>query len=125
MDKVALVKRYFDLLTASDIDGIVRLFEVDAIVTSPFLGNMAVPEFFQKLADASTASRPTVFDVLLGEAGHSAAAHFEYDWTLNNGERIVFRGIDYFTFGGNDKFASMSIFYDTHPIREGVGHKYA
>lgn len=30
-----------------------------------------------------------------------------------------------FKFSENGRFASMSIFYDTHPVREDVGDKYA
>ncbi|SMY06779.1 nuclear transport factor 2 family protein [Flavimaricola marinus] len=124
-DKTALVRTYFERLTASDTDGIVRLFEDDAHVISPFLGKMHAAEFFEKLGNASDASKLTVFDVLLGENGDSAAAHFEYDWTLKSGEQFVFQGVDYFKFGESGRFASMSIFYDTHPVREDVGDKYA
>lgn len=120
-----IVRRYFDRLTASDTDGIIALFEEDATVDSPFLGKMRASEFFRKLESASNASRLTVFDVLLGTGGDSAAAHFEYDWTLKSGDKIVFQGVDYFRFGPSGRFASMSIFYDTHPVREDVGDKYA
>ena len=63
----------------------------------------------------------TVHDVLFGENGDSVAAQFEYDWTLASGDKILFQGVDYFRFGPSGKFASMSIFYDTYPTREGVG----
>jgi hypothetical protein len=84
---------------------------------------MPAAEFFMKLGQASEASRLDVFDVLLGE--ESAAAHFAYDWTMAGGARFVFQGIDHFRFGPNARFASLSIFYDTHPVRELVGDKYA
>lgn len=124
IDKVAYIRQYFDRMTASDIDGIISMFEVDAHVLSPFLGKMSADSFFRKLGNASSSSKLTVFDVLLGENGDSGAAHFEYDWTLASGEQLVFQGVDYFKFGENMKFASMSIFYDTHPVREDVGDKY-
>lgn len=124
-EKRAYVRHYFELMTASDIAGIVSLFEEKAHVHSPFLGKMQAAEFFNKLGNASNASKLTVFDVLLGENGNSAAAHFEYDWTLKSGENIVFQGVDYFKFSENNRFSSMSIFYDTHPVREDVGDKYA
>ena len=124
-ERVAFVQRYFELMTASDIEGIIDMFEQDGIVISPFLGTMAARDFYRKLGNASQASKLTVFDVLLGNAGGSAAAHFEYDWLLASGDRLIFRGIDYFRFGPSDKFASMEIFYDTHPLREDVGDKYA
>ena len=122
--RVAYIRQYFDRMTASDIDGIIGMFEVDAYVLSPFLGKMSSESFFRKLGNASRASKLTVFDVLLGENGDSGAAHFEYDWTLASGENFVFQGVDYFKFSKNMKFASMSIFYDTHPVREDVGNKY-
>ncbi|GGE53692.1 nuclear transport factor 2 family protein [Actibacterium pelagium] len=124
-DQTAFVRRYFDLLTASDIDGIIAMFDPDATVMSPFLGTLPAADFFGRLGDASAASKLTVFDVLLGENGDSAAAHFEYDWTLKSGDKIVFEGVDYFKFGTSGKFAGLSIFYDTHPVREDVGDKYA
>ena len=124
-EKIARVQHYFELMTASDIDGIINLFEADAHVSSPFLGKMNAPDFFRKLGKASTQSKLTVFDILLGQIGNSAAAHFEYDWTLVSGEKILFQGVDYFEFSAGGKFASMSIFYDTHPVREDVGDKYA
>jgi len=119
------VRLYFERLTASDIEGVVSLFDEGAHVVSPFLGKMAAPEFFAKLGNASSASQLTVFDVLLGEGNESAAAHFEYDWTLKSGARIVFQGVDYFRFSSRGLFSSLSIFYDTHPVREDVGDKYA
>ena len=122
--KIAQVREYFDRLTASDIDGIIAMFEADGHVVSPFLGKMTATDFYRKLGNASTSSKLTVFDVLLGENGDSAAAHFEYDWLLASGDRIVFSGVDYFRFGPSGKFASMDIFYDTHPLREDVGDKY-
>ena len=124
-NKVAHVRCYFELMTRADIDGVIALFEGDAYIDSPFLGRMHATEFFKKLGSASKESKLTVFDVLLGESGESAAAHFEYDWTLANGDRLLFQGVDYFRFGTSGKFASMSIFYDTHPLREQVGDKYA
>lgn len=124
-DMTAHVRRYFERLSASDIAGIIALFEEDAHVVSPFLGKMRAADFFEKLGKASNASKLTVFDVLLGENGNSAAAHFEYDWTLRSGGQVVFQGVDYFTFSAGGLFSSMSIFYDTHPVRGDVGDKYA
>lgn len=124
-EKITYVRTYFERLTASDITGIISLFSPDARVVSPFLGKMNAADFFAKLSNASSASKLTVFDVLLGENGDSAAAHFEYDWTLKSGDQMVFQGVDYFRFNDDGRFASMSIFYDTHPVREDVGDKYA
>lgn len=119
------VRSYFVRLTSSDYAGIIDMFEADGQIDSPYLGKVLARDFFAKLGNASQENKLTVFDVLLGENGDSAAAHFEYDWTLGNGDKIIFQGVDYFRFAPSGKFASMSIFYDTHPTREGVGDKYA
>lgn len=124
-DPAACVRAYFGRLTASDYAGIISMFEPSAWIDSLYLGKMPVAAFFTKLGKASQQNKLTVFDVLLGEKGDSAAAHFEYDWTLGNGDKIVFQGVDYFRFAPSGLFASMSIFYDTYPTRQGVGDKYA
>lgn len=124
-EKSARVRRYFELMSASDIDGIVALFAPGAVIRSPFLGDVPAPEFFAKLGAASATSTLTVFDVLIGETGESAAGQFRYDWTLKTGEVIAFEGVDHFTFDAEGRFTSMSIYYDTHPLREEVGDKYA
>ena len=122
--KIQTVRTYFERLTASDIDGIIGMFSDDGFVNSPFLGRMDAHSFFKKLESASSNNLLTVFDVLVGDENNTAAAHFQYDWTLNNGDLLVFQGIDYFAFDDEGKFKSMSIFYDTHPLREEVGDKY-
>ena len=94
-EQTAAIRRYFELMSASDIDGIIEPFDDDAYVLSPFLGKMAASDFFKKLGNASNQSTLTVFDVLLGENGDSAAAHFEYDWILASGEQIIFQEVDY------------------------------
>ncbi|WP_171178349.1 nuclear transport factor 2 family protein [Ruegeria sp. HKCCD8929] len=119
------IHSYFEALTAGDIPAILQLFAPDADVHSPFLGIMKAPEFFAKLDAASASSKLTVLDVLFGEGGRTAAARFQYEWVLNSGEQIVFEGVDHFTFGPGDRFVAMRIYYDTHPVREDVGDKYA
>ena len=123
-EKAKIVRTYFEKLTASDYQGIIDMFEADGWVDSPYLGKISASVFFQKLGNASSENKLTVHDVLFGENGHSAAAHFEYDWTLGSGDKILFQGVDYFKFSPSGKFASMSIFYDTYPTRQGVGDKY-
>lgn len=54
------------------------------------------------------------------------AAYFRYDWTLNDGREVTFTCVDVFTFdAGSTRIRDMNIVYDTHPLREEVGDKYA
>jgi len=123
-DRGKIVRKYFERLTTSDYVGIIEMFEEDGWVDSPYLGKLPASEFFAKLGEASSRNILTVHDILIGEHGDSVAAQFEYDWTLESGDKIIFQGVDYFKFGVSGGFASMSIFYDTYPTREGVGDKY-
>jgi len=124
-DKIARVRDYFKALSAGDTAAIIALFAEDATVVSPFLGEVAAAPFFKKLEAASNGSTLTVHDVLLNADASSAAGHFRYDWTLASGDALSFEGVDLFHFAPDGRFAKMLIYYDTHPLREEVGDKYA
>jgi ketosteroid isomerase-like protein len=123
--KISFVRSYFERLTDGDIEGIISMFVGDGIVNSPFLGKIPVRPFFEKLNEASAESELTVFDILFNGDKDTAAAYFRYEWLLDDGSELEFQGIDYFEFDRNGKFKSLSIFYDTHPLREEVGDKYS
>ncbi len=124
-EKTAQVQAYFAALTAGDTKAILDLFAPGATVLSPFLGIVEAPAFFAKLAAASNGSTLTVHDVLLNADASSAAGHFRYDWTLASGDAISFEGVDLFHFAPDGRFSKLLIYYDTHPLREEVGDKYA
>lgn len=119
------IRKYFERMTAGDIEGIIEMFSPDGVVVSPFLGEMPARAFFEKLRNASSKSTLTVHDVLVSEAKNSGAGHFRYDWELADGSELTFEGVDVFSFDSEQKFQSMQIFYDTHPLRMEVGDKYA
>ncbi|MFI8616435.1 nuclear transport factor 2 family protein [Acidovorax sp. NPDC077693] len=126
------VRTYLGHLHASNTEGLIACFEPDGVVHSPFLGTMRASDFFKKLAQASSGSVITVLDLfgsVLPAADGGAvrvAAYFRYDWTLNDGREVTFTCVDVFTFGaGSALIRDMNIVYDTHPLREEVGDKYA
>lgn len=124
------VRRYLRHLHAGDTAGLVACFEVDGIVHSPFLGTMKARDFFTRLAQASSQSVITLIDlfasVLPADDAVRVAAYFRYDWTLSDGRLVDFTCVDVFGFRpGNPRIESMHIVYDTHPLRERVGDKYA
>lgn len=121
------VQKYLSALEAEDLGTILSLFEPDGWVCSPFLGQMKAREFFQKVMDASSKSRLTVHDILISSENHPrAVGYFLYDWWLKDGSKVSFECADVFTFNpGTGKILSMLILYDTYPIRELVGDKYA
>ena len=124
------VRTYLRFLHASDTAGLISTFEDDGVVHSPFLGTMKARDFFLKLAQASSQSVITLIDLFASvQPGHDTvrvAAYFRYDWTLSDGRMVDFTCVDVFGFRpGRDRISSMHIVYDTHPLRERVGDKYA
>jgi len=124
------VRTYLRHLHASDTAGLIATFAPDGLVHSPFLGTMAAGEFFGRLAQASRQSVITPIDLFTSvPAGTDVvrvAAYFRYDWTLNDGRLVSFTCVDVFSFQpGSVLIQDMQIVYDTHPLREQVGDKYA
>lgn len=128
--QLATVRAYLQHLNASDTTGLISTFEADGVVHSPFLGTMKARDFFPKLAQASRQSVITVIDLFASVQPSDdtvrVAAYFRYDWTLSDGRLVDFTCVDVFEFRpGKDRIDSMHIVYDTHPLRERVGDKYA
>jgi len=124
------VRSYLQYLHASDTAGLISTFENNGVVHSPFLGTMKARDFFPRLAQASRQSVITLIDLFASvqpvDATVRVAAYFRYDWTLSDGRLVDFTCVDVFGFRpDSDRIDSMHIVYDTHPLREGVGDKYA
>ncbi|MES2944942.1 MAG: nuclear transport factor 2 family protein [Pseudomonadota bacterium] len=124
------VRTYLRHLHASDTASLISTFENDGLVHSPFLGTMKALDFFPRLAQASSQSVITLIDLFASvqpvDDAVRVAAYFRYDWTLKDGRLVNFTCVDVFGFRpGSALIASMHIVYDTHPLREQVGDKYA
>jgi ketosteroid isomerase-like protein len=106
------VRDYLTALEAGDVARIVSLFEPNGWVLSPFLGRR---------------TKLTVHDIFISAEGQPrAVGYFRYDWWLKDGTRVSFECADIFTFNQETgKISSMVILYDTYPIRQAVGDKYA
>jgi hypothetical protein len=128
--QLGTVRNYLRHLNASDTVGLISTFENDGVVHSPFLGAMKAHDFFPRLAQASSQSVITLIDLFASvqpvDDTVRVAAYFRFDWTLSDGRLVDFTCVDVFGFQpGSDRINSMHIVYDTHPLRERVGDKYA
>ena len=123
----AAVHEYLAALEAGDVAKVLSLFSAAGWVLSPLLGRMSAQEFFPKVVAASSATELTVHDVLVSGEGHPrAVGYFLYEWWLRDGSKVAFECADVFNFNpSSGKIESMIILYDTHPIRQCVGDKYA
>lgn len=125
-EPIDTVRSYLRHLHAGDTAGLVAQFEDDGLVHSPFLGTMRAQPFFERLAQASRASVITPIELFTSAGGQRVAAWFRYDWTLADGRELTFTCVDVFGFRpGSTRIEQMHIVYDTHPLREQVGDKYA
>ena len=118
------VDTYLKALERGDVAAICALFTPDARIYSPFLGWMQPTPFFEKSlrhpdkaasrrstsASARPARRATGYFVRLG---------------LKDGSAVQFECVDVFEFDESGRVERMVIVYDTHPVREVVGDKYA
>jgi len=119
------IERYLALLAAGDVRAIVSLFSPQGMVHSPFLGVKPAGEFFEQLKAATRRSVLEDAEVFVSGAGsRRASVCFTYQWELADGSQVSFRCVDIFDFDEDGLIASMTIIYDTAPIRAEVGDKY-
>ena len=121
-----LVRKYLQALEAGDANKAAALFIPDGWVQSPFLGQLPVKQFVNKVAAASKGSKLTVHDVLVSAEGNlRAVAYYLYDWRLKDGSRVSFDCADVFNFDpSTGHIQSIVLVYDTHPVRGVVENKY-
>jgi hypothetical protein len=113
-------------LERGDVTAICALFTPDAKIFSPFLGWMHPEPFFEKVDAASGESRITLIDICVSVTGsRRATGYFVYDWGLKDGSVVKFECVDVFEFDESHRIERMIIVYDTHPVRNTVGDKYA
>lgn len=127
---IETVRTYLRHLHAGNTAGLISTFEDDGVVHSPFLGTMGASDFFNKLAQVSSGSVITLIDLFESVQPVTdvvrVAAYFRYDWTLSDGRLVDFTCVDVFSFRRDSvRISAMHIVYDTHPLRERVGDKYA
>ncbi|MEO8673213.1 MAG: nuclear transport factor 2 family protein [Tahibacter sp.] len=123
---VNVLQIYMKSLGDSDYATVKRLFAPEGRVRSPFLGELASGEFFDRLAAASSRNLITPIDIFLSANDQpQATAYFRYDWTVRDGTQISFTVMDLFRFAaGSALVTHLDLIYDTHPIRVGAGNKY-
>jgi len=125
-DLVTVVKRYLEALNRDDRETLVSLFAPTGRVYSPFLGEMPVREFFDRLGQATRRSVITPLDIMPSCAGNRrVAAFFRYDWTVSDGTLISLELVDLFDFEPDRALIrKLTIVYDTYPVRQEHGNKY-
>lgn len=115
-----LCERYLAALNEGNLDAVLALFAPDAQVYSPLYGQRDAPSFYTDLFADTNQSETRLLNVFdTSTTGRAVALHFEYDWTLANGELVHFECVDVFSLTSDGlKFQALKIIYDTANIRD-------
>ncbi|MCG2575111.1 nuclear transport factor 2 family protein [Acinetobacter sp. ME22] len=110
-----LCLKYLNALNKSNLNGVLELFTDDAKIDSPLYGIKEANVFYKELFLDTSESNTTLLHIFENsETNDSIALHFEYEWTLSNGEIVKCECVDVFYLNENmDKFKKMKIIYDT------------
>jgi hypothetical protein len=114
-----LCKRYLAALNASDLAGVQAMFTPEATVVSPLYGIVDAREFYAGLFADTRQSDTTLLNVFDAPSGGNAIAlHFQYVWTLKDGNVVTFECVDVFELSEDrQRFDKLTIIYDTAPLR--------
>ena len=86
------------------------MFDGDGKINSPSEDGLEPSVFISAHVDSAPYRRHKIMDVLIGEKGDSVAVYFQYVSKTDSEENPAYEGVDYFSFGSDGKFLSLSIF---------------
>lgn len=114
MKRKRFIKSYLNGLVKGDHTELLKLFKDNATVSSPVYGKMPATDFYRQLFEDTARSKILLRDIFANVSNpDNYAAHFIYDWTLNNGEHVSFSCVDMFQFEkGSNKIKHITIIYD-------------
>lgn len=115
-----ICEKYLEALNQGNLNGVLALFDKEAVVKSPLYGEMSAVKFYTDLFADTNRSDTTLLNVFSSDGGNSVAAlHFHYSWTLKNGKVVAFECVDVIEINSDtNKIATLKIIYDTAPLRD-------
>lgn len=117
-----ICRQYLEALNEGSLEGVLSLFTPEALVISPLYGEMPAADFYRDLFADTNRSETKLLNIFDADGrNYFVALHFQYRWTLKNGNVVEFECVDVFeTTPDGKKFRSLKIIYDTAPIRDDV-----
>ncbi|WP_447041114.1 nuclear transport factor 2 family protein [Streptomyces sp. DSM 118878] len=108
------IRRYYELVDAGDVPGLVNLFDEDAVYRrpgyEPLVGHAGLERFYREHRVIKE-GRHTVATLVLH--GDDAAVHGEFRGALHDGREVDLRFADFFTFSDANTFRSRDTFFFT------------
>ncbi len=117
-----VLRRYLEAIQQRDLAAILALFSPTATVSHPVLGQLSAAEFFPQLLAATASDHAT--DAVIFRAvdrRHTAALHFQDDWTTSDGSRFQNPILLIFDFDEGGLAERLTVLFDTWPMRQGLG----
>ncbi len=112
---------YLEALRKGNMKALSNLFSENGVVISPVYGTMPALLFYETLFKDTKESQLTLLGVFQDiEAKRSFAIHFTYQWTLANGNKVVFDVVDVVKLNDEDKIIELKIIYDTRESKPAV-----
>jgi steroid Delta-isomerase len=111
-DPIGVVRRYYDLVDANDVDGLVALFSDDAVYNrpgyQPLFGRRELERFYREQRVIERGAHRLVAVVADGRA---VAVQGEFSGTLRDGRTMVVRFADFFVLSDTGSFARRDTFF--------------
>lgn len=111
---LATVRRYYALVDADDIAGLVGLFAPDAVYArpgyEPLRGHAELTAFYAGTRVIAS-GRHTIESEVVGSCGGEIAVHGRFDGVLRDGTPRELRCADFYTFTPEGLFATRDTFF--------------
>jgi ketosteroid isomerase-like protein len=111
--KIEIAKRYIELLSSGDLEGVINLFTENGIVESPIYGEMKASNFYKVLKDDTLNSELKLKEIFQNSKTENIALYFEYKWTIKTGKIVQFDVVDIIEFDIENRIKKLKIIYDT------------
>ena len=114
-----LCRSYLASMERGDLEALLENFADDAFATSPISGRQPVRAFYSYVMRVTSARSMKLRTIFMGATDPTQVAiHMAYTRTVGSGKPATIEGVDVFELTGDrTKFASVTIIYDTAPVR--------
>ena len=114
-----LCRSYLAAMESGDLEALLANFTDDATATSPISGKHSVRDFYSYVMRVTSGRSMKLKTIFIGVSDPTRAAiHVAYTRTVGSGKPATIEAVDVFELTkGCAKFASVTIIYDTAPVR--------
>ena len=118
-----LCRSYLAAMESGDLEALLANFADEATATSPISRKQPARDFYSYVMRVTSARAMKLRTIFIGASDPARAAiHVAYTRTVGSGKPATIEGVDVFELTEDgSKFASVTIIYDTAPVRSDFG----